>query len=103
MSDFSNNGYLGLIKINNFERLAVKIKKMFLAEGFDQITLEKKNDEIVFGHKFDLYTLKKEADFVKIVFGPTLVKDLGFVSSDTAQVLEKVFPLPLWVWGWDSV
>lgn len=101
--DYSNNGFLGLIKINNFERLAVKIKKMFLAEGFDQIVLEKKNGEIIFGHKNDLYTLKNETDFVKIVFGPTQIKDLGFVSNEAAQVLEKVFPLPLWVWGWDSV
>ena len=103
ISDFVNDGFLGLIKINNFERLALKIKKMFLAEGFDQITLEKKNGEIIFGHKTDLYTLKNESDFVKIVFGPTLIKDLGFVINDTASVLEKVFPLPLWVWGWDSV
>jgi Acetyltransferase (GNAT) domain len=103
MSDFSNDGFLGMIKINNFDRLATKIKKMFLTEGFDQITLEKKNDEIIFGHKTDLYTLKNEADFVKIVFGPTTIRELGFISVDTSQVLEKVFPLPLWVWGWDSV
>lgn len=103
MCDFSNDGFLGLIKINNFDRLASKIKKMFLAEGIDQITLEKKDGEIIFGHKTDLYNLKNENDFVKILCGPTSLKDLGFVSADVCKVFDKVFPIPLWVWGWDSV
>lgn len=101
--DYSNDGFLGLIRINNFERFSAKIKKMFLAEGIDQITCEKKDGQIIFGHKNDLYTLKNEADFVKIVFGPTNTSDLGFVSENASLALQKVFPLPLWVWGWDSV
>lgn len=101
--DYSNDGFLGLIKINNFERLAEKIKKVLLAEGYGQITLEKKDEQIIFGHKSDLYTLKNENDFVKLVCGPKHMKDLGFVSGETCKVFEKIFPMPLWVWGWDSV
>lgn len=103
LCSFYNEGFLGLIKINNFDRIANKIKKMFLAEGISNIVCEKKGSEIIFGTKDDLYTLKNESDFVKIVFGPTIIRDLHYITPATALILEKVFPLPLWVWGWDSV
>ncbi len=101
--DSYNEGFLGLIKINQFERLAAKIKKMFLAEGISDFICEKKNSEIIYGLKNDLYTLKNENDFVKLVFGPTMIRDLKFMNSEVVKKLEKVFPLPLWIWGWDSI
>jgi N-acetylglutamate synthase-like GNAT family acetyltransferase len=103
LCSFSNEGFLGLIKINNFDRLALKIKKMFHAEGVHHIVCERKDSEIIFGTTEDLYTIKNENEFVKIVFGPTLVRDLQFITPQTATLLEKVFPIPLWVWGWDSI
>ena len=101
--DVSNTGFLGLIKINDFEKFSLKIKKMFLAEGITEITIEKKDDQIIFGYKSDLYTIKNETNFIRLVFGPQKFRDLGFVSESTTVVFEKIFPLPLWVWGWDSV
>jgi hypothetical protein len=103
LCSFYNEGFLGLIKINNFDRLAVKIKKMFHAEGIHNIICERKNNEIIFGTSDDLYTLKNENEFVKIAFGPTMIRDLQFITPQTAIQLEKVFPIPLWVWGWDSI
>lgn len=103
MSDYSNDGFLGMIKVVDFNKMAAKLKKVFMSEGIDSVIFEKKDDQIIFGYKNDLYTLKNENEFVKIIFGPTGVSDLGFLSEEACKVFEKVFPLPLWVWGWDSV
>lgn len=101
--DLENDGFLGLIKINNFDKFSAKIKKIFSAEGVDNIIFEKNENQIVFGHKNNLYTLKNEADLVRLVFGPTQMSDLSFVDENTQKIFSKIFPLPLWVWGWDSV
>ncbi|MFN3453344.1 MAG: GNAT family N-acetyltransferase [Pseudobdellovibrio sp.] len=100
---FAHQGFLGMIRIHNFESVAQKIKKTFRAEGLEHFVLEKQNGQIVFGYGTDLYTLDHEADLVRILFGPVKIEDMTFIKSETRQVLAKVFPLPLWVWGWDSI
>lgn len=103
LSSHENTGYLGMIKILNFEQVLQKIKNAFRAEGYEQIVLEKNNGQIIFGYGSDIYTLNNENDLVKILFGPTQIDELAFIKAETRKILSHLLPLPLWVWGWDSV
>lgn len=103
MQIYCHKGFLGMIRIHNFEAIANKVKKAFRAEGYEQIVLEKQHGQIIFGFGNDLYTLDEEADLVKILFGPTQIADMSFIKPETREVLAQLLPLPLWVWGWDSI
>jgi predicted acetyltransferase len=102
-SGFSHQGFLGMLKIVNKNSLLSKIKKAFIAEGFDKIVLEQQQDRFVFGMGSDMYTLENEADLIQFLFGPLNINSLDFVSVDTKQKLTTLLPMPLWVWGWDSI
>lgn len=99
----AHQGFLGMLKIVNTDGLLAKIKKAFRAEGFDKIVLEKQEGHFVFGFGTDLYTLENESDLVQLLFGPMNINSLSFVSDDTRYKLSTLLPMPLWVWGWDSI
>ncbi|MBC7464368.1 MAG: GNAT family N-acetyltransferase [Bdellovibrio sp.] len=99
----SHQGYLGMIKIINDDSLFTKVKKAFRAEGLEHIVLEKHPDHIVFGYGPDLYTIKNETDLVQLLFGPLQTKHLDFMKTETQEKLATLLPLPLWIWGWDSI
>jgi predicted N-acetyltransferase YhbS len=103
MNVFCHKGVLGMIRIHDFDSIAVKVKKAFRAEGLEQIVLEKQNNQIIFGYGTDLYTLDQESDLIRILFGPTHIQDLTFIQPATRDILSKALPMPLWVWGWDSI
>lgn len=98
-----NSGFLGMIKLVNFDQLAAKIKRAFRAEGIADIMLEKHPEHYVFGIGQELVTIPQETDLVKLLFGPIDYRALGLFKEETVVKLEKVLPLPLWVWGWDSI
>ncbi|MFS4458418.1 GNAT family N-acetyltransferase [Bdellovibrio sp. HCB2-146] len=98
-----NSGFLGMIKLVNFDQLAAKIKRAFRAEGVADIVLEKHPAHFVFGVGQELVTIEQETDLVKLLFGPIDYRALGLFKEETVVKLEKVLPLPLWVWGWDSI
>lgn len=102
-SSFSHQGYLGMLKMVNSESLLNKVKKAFRAEGHEKIVLEKQGDHYVFGFGTDLYTLDKETDMVQLLFGPLKADSLDFASTETRQKLSELLPMPLWIWGWDSI
>lgn len=98
-----NHGFLGMIKLVNFEQLAAKIKRAFRAEGVADIVLEKHPHHFVFGIGQDLFTINNETDMVRLLFGPTDYRALGLFKEETIQKMEKILPLNLWIWGWDSI
>ena len=98
-----HQGFLGMLRIVNAENLLNKVKKAFRSEGHDKIVLEKQGANYVFGFGTDLYTLEKEADLVQLLFGPLNINQFDFVSPETKSKLATLLPLPLWVWGWDSI
>ncbi len=98
-----NQGFLGMIRFVNFDQLAAKIKRAFRAEGVSDIVLEKHPQHFVFGIGQDLFTINNATDMVRLLFGPVDYRALGMFKEETIQKLEKVLPLNLWIWGWDSI
>ncbi len=94
-------GFLGMIKIINQAGLFAKIKKTARQNGLQDLILEKQGSHIVFGLPGDLLTISDEKDFVSLLFGP--ISEIPLTAAATSEKLLKLFPLPLWFWGWDSV
>jgi hypothetical protein len=103
VSQLGHQGYLGMLKIVNIEGLLTKVKKAFRAEGFDKVVFEKQSSGFVFGFGTDLYTFKNEADVLQLIFGPLDLSQIDYISTDTKENLSQLLPLPLWIWGWDSI
>jgi len=96
-----NQGFLGMIKIINQENLFQKIKKAARSFGHQDFVLETRGSEVIFGFSEDLIGISDPKDLVRIIFGPAV--DIPHLQISTQQKLAKIFPLPLWVWGWDSI
>ncbi|MFN7728773.1 MAG: GNAT family N-acetyltransferase [Bdellovibrio sp.] len=99
-----NQGYLGMIKILKPDVFFTKIQKAARTLGISDLTLERGEGEFKNGFRVgfggDVRTLPTERNLVRFVFGPS--EDLGFLPS-AAQKSSRLFPLPLWFWGWDSI
>jgi hypothetical protein len=80
-----------------------KIKRAFRAEGVADIVLEKNKDHFLFGIGTDLFTITNETDMTNLLFGPVDVQRLDMMTERTRNQLAKLLPLPMWIWGWDSV
>jgi hypothetical protein len=96
-----NEGYLGMIKIVCYDSFFAKIKRAARTFGISDLVLERRGPEFVFGIGKDLVFISEERALTQIIFGPT--PDIDSFSEGTKNTLAKIFPLPLWVWGWDSV
>jgi GNAT superfamily N-acetyltransferase len=97
-----NQGYLGMIKILNFDQLSAKIKRAFRSEGIADIVLEKQDGKFLFGCNGDLAVLEGETNLTHL-FGPVDFHDLQVFRPETCEMLAKILPLNLWIWGWDSI
>lgn len=102
-ASLENLGYLGMIKILNFNQLASKVKRAFRAEGLHQVVLEQRENHYLLGYKKELYTLEGDTALVQLLFGPARISEMPNFDEETRQALGKLLPLPLWVWGWDSI
>jgi GNAT superfamily N-acetyltransferase len=97
------DGYLGMIKIVDEMAFFAKIKRALRAEGIADIVLEKQGQGYLVGIGTDLLIVEREHDIVKLLFGPVDYSVLGFQNQTSVEKLNRLFPLPFWVWGWDSV
>lgn len=96
-----NEGYLGMIKIVNEESLFSKIRKASRTVGISDFVLEKQNEKYRIGIGQDLIEFNDEKDLVRILFGP--LPEIPNLKSETIKTLQRFLPVPLWIWGWDSI
>jgi GNAT superfamily N-acetyltransferase len=97
------HGVLGMIKILNPSHFLAKIKKYIRAMGFEDVVLEPRDGRYYMGYRDQIFSTDSETDLVRVIFGPLKATDLGVFDSDTAGTFEKLFPIAMWIWGWDSV
>lgn len=96
-----HNGFLGMMKVLNTEKFVNKVKSALRAQGLNNFVFEKRGPEWVFGIKDDLFCVTQESELAQLVFGPW--DALPHLSESTQASLREHLPLPLWVWGWDSI
>lgn len=97
------DGFLGMIKLIDESGFFAKIKRAFRAEGVADFVLEKRGNGYLFGLGQDLLIVNRQEDMIRLIFGPVDFKLLDFQNPQSALTIGKLLPLPLWIWGWDSV
>jgi hypothetical protein len=93
-------GFLGMVKILDYDEVFSKIKKHARNLGLIDFVLEKRNHFYI-GFAKDLLEVEDEKALARILFGP--IPQLPFEKPESMQRLEKILPIPFWVWGWDSI
>jgi len=96
-----NEGYLGMIKIVKMDQLLQKIHKMAKSLGLPNLVLEHREDGFHLGVGENVVQFPDEKDLVRVIFGP--FPEIPFLTPPTVAALERILPLPVWIWGWDSI
>lgn len=98
-----HSGVLGMVKLLNAPNFLTKIKKYIRSTGIEDVVLEPRDGRYYFGYKQSIFSSDSEADLVRLTFGPLTASQMNVFDKETAEVFEKLFPVPMWIWGWDSV
>jgi GNAT superfamily N-acetyltransferase len=98
-----NDGFLGMIKILNLPNLLSKIKRYARGIGIDDFVLEQQGSKYYIGASGNVFSTDSEGDLIRLIFGPVTASEFKAFDKTTAATLEKVLPLNMWIWGWDSV
>jgi predicted acetyltransferase len=96
-------GYLGMVKILNHENLFNKIKRHARNIGIENLVLDFKQDKFYIGTSDEMFMTDSEQDIVRLIFGPQSATEISGFDKSTSEIMERIFPLNLWIWGWDSV
>lgn len=99
----ATEGVLGMIKIVNPDLLFAKIRRYARNLGLENFTIEQRQGITHFGFDDQIFKTDSSADVIRLVFGPVRASELHSFEPETAKKLETIFPLPFWIWGWDSV
>ena len=99
-----HKGFLGMIKLLNHSTLFSKVLRHARAGlNHHDFHLHKNGDEFHFGVNGKNFTTDKEVDIAHLIFGPLKPSEIYGFDKATAQILDQIFPLPMWIWGWDSI
>ena len=100
----SHSGYLGMIKILQPANLFGKIIRQARSEyGISDLRMEYKDSIYYLGRQDSLFKTTSDADMVRLVFGPPKPEQLHSFDPKTLEILQKLLPIKMWIWGWDSV
>lgn len=69
----------------------------------EDFILEHNEHDYIVGHSGHIFRTTSEKDITQLIFGPHKATQLQSFDIETTQILEKIFPIPMWLWGWDSV
>lgn len=98
-----NEGFLGMIKILNTANLFAKIKRHARGLGVQDLVLDFTGGKYYMGAGTNVFMTDSERDIVRLIFGPQKPSEIHDFDKDTAEALDRVLPINMWVWGWDSV
>lgn len=94
-------GFLGMVKVLNHVNLFAKINRAL--KGEHEVRLQKHDDGFYIFAGGSKFKTESESDIVRLIFGPQKPTDLYPFDTKTAATLENILPVPLWIWGWDSI
>lgn len=96
------HGFLGMMQLLHTDRLFQKIRHYARTLGVP-LLIESTDTGTTLGLDGDLLHLEDGKDLVKVLFGPSRPSEFNAWGTQTSMELDKIFPLPFWIWGWDSV
>lgn len=99
----AHEGVLGMIKIINPLLLFAKLIRHSRSQGLSNLVLDYREGKFYFGFGEEIYCTDSEADMIRLIFGPAKASEIHDFSPLVKSSLESIFPIPFWVWGWDSV
>lgn len=91
-----SEGFLGMIRILQHENLFSKVHRYARSLGIDDFVLEKKDDTFFIGRGEQVFQTKDLKDLSRLLFGP-------YDFTENVSILNPILPIPMWIWGWDSV
>lgn len=99
----THHGLLGMIKLLNPERFAMKVQK-YLQSALkrEDIQITSENKLIVVKTKHSKISFQ-EQEFCQYVFGPKVPQVATLMDQQDFGPISSVLPMPLWIWGWDSI
>ena len=99
------DGFLGMIKITNPQSLFNKVIRNARQEwGIENFNIEKKADGFYYyGVGQNIFKTDSDSDMVRLHFGPQKPSQLHDAGPELNAILDRMLPLEMWVWGWDSV
>ncbi|CAN5393802.1 hypothetical protein BH10BDE1_BH10BDE1_19360 [soil metagenome] len=98
-----HRGYLGMIKILKTNLIFTKVHRYARSQGINDLILEERDGKFHFGRGANDYATDSSVDLLRLMFGPEKPSSLHSFDAATAEALDKILPLRLWIWGWDSV
>ena len=98
-----HRGYLGMMKILKTDLLFTKVQRHARANGVSDLVLEERGGKFNFGRGANTYSTDSSADVLRLLFGPEQPSKIHNFDAATAEAFDRVLPLRLWIWGWDSV
>lgn len=99
----SHHGFLGMIHMVQPYQFFEKIKTIALRAGIQDLSIEEINQSYqlkINNMKIQISTLH---EIVRLIFGPEKPSELYSIDKKTELTLERIFPMPFWIWGWDSI
>lgn len=98
-----HENFLGMIKILRPDFLCAKIKKASRDMGIPDFIFEKQDQHFYIGRPGHVFKTDSLVDLTKLIFGPWNPSDIHPFDSASLEILNKLFPIDLWLWGWDSI
>lgn len=99
-----HHGFLGMIKIIQFDQLFDKINRATKCMGHHDFHISRKEDSFIITVGQESFNFQDEKLLTQLLFGPELPSEI-FQSRESifTDKLNNIFPLNLWIWGWDSI
>jgi predicted N-acetyltransferase YhbS len=91
-----NEGFLGMIRILHHENLFAKIQRYAKSLGIDDFAVEKIDGTYTFTRGEQILSTNDPKTLTRLLFGPHDFKE-------NVSLLDPILPIPMWIWGWDSV
>ncbi len=101
VSTAHNEGFLGMIRVVKEDSLFTKLTKAAYAQKAQAFQIQRRGSAIVLGLETSEIQFEDERSFLKFIFGPQM--DLSGLTPSEIKMIEGILPLPLWIWGWDSI
>ncbi len=96
-------GYLGMIRIMNPDNFWRKLKRSSRLKAIAGWELLVEQDSLRLQTRENTYEFRDRAALTQLIFGPTDPGTLAAFNGEELALLRDVFPLPFWIWGWDSI